>query len=145
MSFRRVVATALVAALSGCGGAEERREVRLLAPAWIDADIQRFERESGCLVDLRVYDDDEELEPIAERRNVDIVAARAPNGDGDQSEQFVTVTLRGGVEVTVPERLASAYDGRKRPAGRRAIVWMPRRGGGNPECARRWLGYATSQ
>ncbi|HEX7255478.1 MAG TPA: hypothetical protein VF236_06065 [Gaiellaceae bacterium] len=136
----------MAVALAGCGGGSNSdREVRLLAPAWIDADVERFERESGCRVDLRVYDDDERLDPIAERRNVDVVAARVEPGAGDQTEEFVRVTLSGGVEVTIPRRLATAFRGRARPAGRRSIAWLIREEGDNDDCARAWIAYATSQ
>lgn len=143
MSCRALFAVALLAGLAGCGGGS-RPEVRLLAPAWIDDDVARFERESGCRVDLRTYDDGDRLEPIAERRDVDVIAAPT-RGPGDQSEAFVRVRVSDGVEVTVPERLASGFRGATTPAGRRSIVWKLRPEGDNDECARRWLAYATSQ
>ncbi len=55
------------------------------------------------------------------------------------------MTLKGGVEITVPKRLASAFNGPSRPAGTRAIAWRIRDEGENPGCARRWVAYATSQ
>lgn len=144
MAARTLLAVALLAGLVGCG-AEAEPEVHLLAPAWIDDDVQRFERESGCRVDLRTYDDGERLGPIAERRDVDVVAAPAEAGAAHQTEDFVRVTLSGGVEVTIPRRLASAFPGRHEPAGRRTIRWTIRPEGDNDECARRWVAYATSQ
>lgn len=145
MSARALLAVALLAGAAGCGGGDPEPEVRLLAPAWIDDDVARFERESGCRVDLRTYDERDRLEPIAERRDVDVVAAPSTRGAGDQTEEFVRVTLSGGVQVTIPERLASAFRGRKEPAGRRSIVWVLRPEGDNPDCGRRWIDYATSQ
>jgi hypothetical protein len=148
MAVRLCLAAALLTlGLAGCGGSDESAgQVRLLAPAWIDADILRFERETGCRVDLRVYDEGEDLAAIAKRRETDVVAAPVrPGDDPDQSEDFVRVSLKGGVEVTVPERLASAFDGPRRPAGKRAIAWRIRDEGENPGCARRWVAYATSQ
>jgi hypothetical protein len=148
MAVRLLLAAALLSlAASGCGGSEEStREVRLLAPPWIEADVARFERVSGCRVDLRVYDEGEDLAAIAKRRDTDVIASPVPpGGDADQSEAFVHINLRGGVEVTVPQRLASAFSGRSRPAGQRAIAWRIRDDGENGDCARRWLRYATSQ
>lgn len=144
MAARALLAVALLAGVAGCGG-EPEPEVRLLAPAWIDEDVQRFERESGCRVDLRTYDDGEQLEPIAERRDADVVAAPVTGGAAHQTEEFVRVALSGGVEVTIPRRLASAFPGRHEPAGRRSIRWTIRPEGDNEDCARRWVAYATSQ
>lgn len=143
MSARALLTAALAVALAGCGG-DARREVRVLAPAWIEVDLQRFEEESGCRADLRVYDDGERLEPIAERRDADVVAARVQPGSGDQTEEFVRVRL-SGVEVKLPRRLAAAVGGRQQPAGRRSIVWRLRPEGDNDECGRRWIAYVTSQ
>jgi hypothetical protein len=72
MSMRALLAATLLAAMAGCGS-DERREVRLLAPAGIvsDAESVRFEQETDCRVDLRVYDSNEDLEPIAKRRDSD--------------------------------------------------------------------------
>ena len=140
----RLLLAATVLALAGCGSSSAQREVRVLAPPWIETNIAGFERESGCRVDLRVYDEDEELEPIARRRDVDVIATvtRDPRDGG---ERFVAITLSGGVVVTIPERLSSAFDGPRRPAGTRAIRWTVRKEGDNPDCARRWVAYATSQ
>lgn len=145
MAVRLVLAAAAAAVLAGCGGSGPQPEVRLLAPPWIDDDVSRFERESGCRVDLRVYDEDEELAPIASRRDVDVVAEPVAPGTGDQTEQFVRMTLSGGVEVTIPTRLSGAYRGTVAPAGRRSIRWTLRPEGDNDACARRWVAYATSQ
>lgn len=144
----RAFLVAAIAVLTGCGG-EEQREVRLLAPAGIvsDADSAEFEDQTGCRVDLRVYDPDEDLEAIAERRDTDAVAAATPDGETpDISEALVRATLEGGVVVTVPRRLAAALEPRiLRPAGRRDLSWAIRGEGGGDDCARRWIAYATSQ
>ena len=148
MSIRALLAATLLAALAGCGS-DERREVRLLAPAGIvsDADAAGFERETGCRVDMRVYDTDEDIEAIAGRRDTDVVAAPTPEGEPpDIAEQLVRATLRDGVVVTVPRRLAVALDPLLiRPAGRRELSWTIREEGDNDDCARRWIAYATSQ
>jgi hypothetical protein len=143
MSIRALLAATLLALLVGCGG-EQQSEVSVLAPAWIDEDVQQFEHESGCRVDLRTYDEQEELAPIAERRDADVIA-ELDLDPIDQAEPFVRVTLSGGVVVTIPERLASAFTGPKAPARPRSISWVIRPEGDNPDCARRWLAYATSQ
>ena len=144
MSARALLAAALTTALAACGG-DSGREVRLLAPAWFDADFQRFERGTGCRVDLRVYDAGEELDPIAERRDVDVVAAPGAPGAGDETQEFVQITLSGGVQVTIPKRLAAAFRGPQKPAAQRSVVWRIRPEGDNDDCARRWLAYVTSQ
>lgn len=148
MSIRALLAAALLSTIAGCGG-EERREVRLLAPAGIvsDADAARFERETDCRVDLRVYDPSEDLEPIAERRDTDAIAAPTRNGETPHvSEALAQLTLKDGVVVTVPARLAPALEPLLiRPAGRRELTWSIREEGDNDDCARRWIAYATSQ
>jgi hypothetical protein len=111
---------------------------------WAIDDPAAFERTTGCRVDVRVYDEDEDLGAIAERRDVDIVAAPAPPGrSADRTVEFVHVTIEGGVEVTVPANLARAFRGSTRPAGRRSIRWTIRDEGENPDCAARWVEYAT--
>jgi hypothetical protein len=145
MSIRLLLAAALVA-LVGCGGSSSRAEVRLLAPAWAVNDPGEFERTTGCRVDLRVYDEDEDLGAIAERRDVDVVASPTPpGGSADRTVEFVQVTLKGGIEVTVPASLASAFDGSTRPAGSRSIRWTIRDEGDNSECAERWVEYAAGR
>ena len=105
-----------------------------------------FERETGCRVDLRVYDEGEDLDAIARRRDVDVIAEPVPPGErADDSVELVRVTLRSGIEITVPKKLASAFHGTVRPAGRRTTAWVIREDGDNPDCAERWLDYATSQ
>ena len=143
----RLLAAAALLVVAGCGSTTSSPHVGLLAPAWIDDDIPRFEQETGCRVDLRVYDDREDLAAIAKRRETDVIAAPVPRGhDADQVEEFVHVSVGGGVEVTIPKRLASAFDGPQRPAGRRAIIWLPtRRGNGDAHCIRRWLRYVAPQ
>lgn len=144
----RVVVAAAVLLVAGCGGSEgePEREVRLLAPVWATERVAGFERQSGCRVDLRVYDAGEDLEAIARRRDVDVVAAPVPPGPAaDETEEFVRVKLERGLEITIPKRLAAAFDGSKRPAGRRSIAWKIRADGDNPDCARRFVAYARSQ
>ena len=131
-------------------GLRRRRAERgpLLAPAGIvsDADAARFERETDCRVDLRVYDPDEDLEPIAERRDTDAIAAPTENGETpDVTDAMARLTLKDGVVVTVPDRLAAALDPvETQPAGR-GETWTIREEGDNDDCARRWIAYATSQ
>ena len=147
MSTRALLTAALVA-FTGCGG-DEQGEVRLLAPVGIvsAADSARFESEADCRVDLRVYDPDEDLDAIADRRDTDAIARTTREGETAHiSEQMARLTLKGGVVVTVPRRLAAALDPvETRPAGRRRLSWTFREEGDNDECARRWIAYATSQ
>ena len=137
----------MLLAVAGCGGdSEAGREVRLLAPPGLVADTTAFERQTGCRVDLRVYDEDEDLAAISRRRNVDVVAGPVPPGaPADDSVELVTVELASGLEVTIPKTLASAFEGAARPAGRRRTAWVIREDGENERCAERWLDYATSQ
>jgi spermidine/putrescine-binding protein len=145
MGKRALIAAALLA-LAGCGGSEDRREVRLLAPAGLVGNVTPFERETGCRVDLRVYDEGEDLDAIARRRDVDVIAAPTPPGKrADDSVELVRVSLSSGIEITVPKTLASAFHGTVRPAGRRTTAWAIREDGDNPDCAERWLDYATSR
>ena len=147
MAIRCTVAAVVLLALAGCGGDQEsNREVRLLAPAGLVENTAAFERETGCGVDLRVYDDGEDLDAIARRRNVDVVAGPVPpGGTAHDSVELVTVEVASGLEVTVPRALAAAFDGPARPAGRRRTAWVIREDGANEDCAERWLDYATSQ
>jgi hypothetical protein len=146
MAVRLHLAAAPLLLLAACGGEKEtRREVRLLAPAGIVEDVPRFERTTGCRVDLRVYDEDEDVDAIARRRNADVVAGPVPPGGTPHvSQELVRITLERGIEITVPKRLASAFDGEVRPAGRRSLAWTIREEGDNDACARRWLDHATS-
>jgi hypothetical protein len=145
MGKRALVAAALLA-VAGCGGGEPQREVRLLAPVGLVGDVAPFERESGCRVDLRVYDEGEDLDAIARRRDVDVIAGPVPAGQrADDSVELVRITLASGVEITVPKALARAYHGTIRPAGRRSTAWVIREDGDNADCAQGWLDYATSQ
>jgi hypothetical protein len=143
----RLLLAAVLLLLSGCG--EERpasREVRLLAPADLVEDLPSFERATGCRVDLRVYDEGEDLPVIARRRNVDVIAGPAPPGtEPHDSVEFVRITLERGLEITIPKRFARAFAKPARPAGRRSTRWTIREDGDNPDCARRWVAYATSQ
>lgn len=147
MALRLVLAAALVAALAACGGDDEAtREVKLLAPAGLVGNVAAFERQTGCRVDLRVYDDGEHLDAIARRRDVDAVARPVRPGErADDSVELVRITLEPGLVITIPKELAPAYDRPTRPAGRRLTRWAIREDGENPGCARRWVDYATSQ
>lgn len=147
MSIRVLLAAALLAVLVGCGGDSETREVRLLAPVGIAKDVTGFEEETGCRVDLRVYDDGEDIDAIARRRDADAIADATPRGQvPDVVDELAQVTLKGGVVVTIPRRLASAFDWVAiRSAGRREISWKIREDGDNDDCARRWIAYAISQ
>jgi hypothetical protein len=149
MSARTLLAAALTVGVTGCGGGESEREVRLLAPVGIveDGDARRFERETGCRVDLRVYDQEEDIEAIAVRRDADAIAGPTPNGAVPHiAEEMVQATLDGGVVVTVPRELVSALNPvHFRPAGPREISWLLREEGDNPDCATRWIAQAASQ
>jgi hypothetical protein len=140
----------LVASLlfvTGCGGdSTAPREVRILAPAGLVEDVAPFERRTGCRVDLRVYDDGEDIDAIARRRDADVVARPVPpGGPAHDSVELVRVKVDEGLEVTIPKALASAFPGNHRPAGRRRTAWAIREEGENDRCAERWLAYATSQ
>jgi hypothetical protein len=147
MAVRLLLSAALMLILSGCGGdGPTSREVRLLAPADLVEDLSSFEQATRCRVDLRVYDEGEDLPTIARRRNVDVVAAPAPPGiEPHDSVELVRITLESGLEITVPKRLAQAFPKPARPAGRRETRWTFREAGENQDCARRWVAYATSQ
>jgi hypothetical protein len=149
MSVRTLVAAALALGLTACGGEDSERELRLLAPAGIveDEDVRHFERETGCRVEVRVYDMEEDVDAIAERRDTDVIARPTPNGTVPHvSEAMVRATLEGGIVVTVPRELASALNPIEvRPAGRRELSWLRREEGDNPSCAARWIAQAISQ
>jgi hypothetical protein len=147
MSIRVVLAASLLSVVVGCGGDSEAREVRLLAPVGIAKDVTGFERETGCRVDLRVYDEGEDIAAIARRRDADAIAGpTAPGAVPDVVEELVRVRLEGGVVLTIPRDLASAFNAPEvRSAGRRQISWTIREEGDNDECARRWIAYASSQ
>jgi hypothetical protein len=147
MALRSLLAATLLLVVAGCGGdTGTRREVRLLAPAGLVENVARFERQTGCRVELRVYDEGENLEAIAERRNADVVAGPVPSGGtAHDSVELVRIELETGLEVTIPKPLASAFDGSPRPAGRRETAWVIREDAENEACAERWLDYATSQ
>jgi hypothetical protein len=148
MAVRVHLAVGLLLALAGCGGdgeGDSRSEVRLLAPAGVAPDTARFERESGCRVDVRVYDDEEDVAAIARRRDVDVVAGPVPpGGTAHFSEPLVRITIAKNLELTVPKRLASAFNRPARPAGRRSLAWSIRPEGEDDACARRWLAHVTS-
>jgi hypothetical protein len=147
MALRLALAAALLLLLPSCGGdGSPARELRLLAPADLVEGVPDFERATGCRVDIRAYDPGEDLETIARRRDVDVVATPTPPGtQPHDSVELVRITLDQGLEITVPKELAPAFDGPAEPAGRRSTRWTIREDGENPECARRWLAYATSQ
>ena len=148
MSICSLLVAVVLASLAGCGG-EAPKEVKLLAPAGLveESEIGRFERDSGCRVDLRVYDDGEDLEAIADRRDTDVIAGPVAPGDpAHDSVDLARVELPSGVVLTIPRDLASAFDAAEvRPAGRRETAWTIRAEGDNRNCARSWLAYATSQ
>jgi hypothetical protein len=144
MSIRPLLAAGVVA-LAGCGGSPEREELRLLAPADLVEGIAGFERETGCRVEARVYDEAEDLAAIARRRDVDVIATPVPSPRlADDAVELVQVEI-SGVEVTIPKRLAKGFPRPARRAGRRLTAWTIRDEGDNPACARRWIAYATSQ
>ena len=145
--MRALLAAALLTVLAGCGGGSETREVRLLAPIGVAEDVAGFEEETGCRVDLRVYDDGDDIDAIARRRDADVIARPTLAGGVTHVVETLTrVTLEGGVVVTIPRELASAFDAVDvRSAGRRQLSWTIREEGDNHDCARRWLAHATSQ
>lgn len=147
MAARLLLAAGLLFLLPGCGEDEPAPlQLRLLAPADLVETVPRFERETGCRVEVRVYDQGENLAAIARRRDADVVAAPTPPGSvPDDSVELVRIALDRGLVVTVPRRFASAFHGPRRPAGRRETTWVIRTKGDNPVCARRWVAYATSQ
>jgi hypothetical protein len=147
MSIRVLLAASLLSVVAGCGGDSEAREVRLLAPVGIAKDVTGFEHDTGCRVDLRVYDEGEDIAAIARRRDADAIAGpTAPGAVPAVVEELVQVRLEGGVVLTIPRDLASAFNAPEvRSAGRRQISWTIREEGDNDECARRWIAYASSQ
>jgi hypothetical protein len=147
MAIRLLLAAALLLALAGCGGeGSAKDEVRLLAPVGIVDDVTRFERRTGCRVELRVYDEDEDVAAIARRRDADVIAGPVPpGGTPDDSVELVRITLEDGLEITVPKELGSAFEGTARPAGLRSTAWEIRTEGENQDCAERWVDYATSE
>jgi hypothetical protein len=147
MSIRVLLAASLLSVVVGCGGDSEAREVRLLAPVGIAKDVTGFEHDTGCRVDLRVYDEGEDIAAIARRRDADAIAGpTAPGAVPDVVEELVRVRLEGGVVLTIPRDLASAFNAPEvGSAGRRQISWTIREEGDNDECARRWIAYASSQ
>jgi hypothetical protein len=147
MAVRSLLAAVLLALLPACGGDDDAtHEVKLLAPAGLVGNVARFERETGCRVDLRVYDEDEDIGTIAGRRDVDVIARPVRPGERpDDSVELVRIMVEPGLEITIRKRLAAAYDRPTRPAGRRLTRWTIRDAGENPECARRWIAYATAQ
>jgi hypothetical protein len=146
MAVRLVLAAALLL-LPACGrDGSPAHEVRILAPADLVENVADFERATGCRVDVRAYDADEDLAAIARRRDVDVIAApTSPGTTPHDSVELVRITLERGLEITVPRRFASAFDKPARPAGRRTTRWTIREEGENPDCAHRWVAYATSQ
>jgi hypothetical protein len=147
MSIRALLAVAVLTVLAACGGDSATREVRLLAPVGIAKNVTGFELETGCRVDLRVYDEGEDIDAIAQRRDADVVARPTlAGGVAHVVETLARVTLEGGVVVTIPRDLASAFDPVEvRSAGRRQLSWTIREDGDNDDCARSWIAYATSQ
>jgi hypothetical protein len=147
MSMRPLLAAASLTVLVGCGADSETREVRLLAPVGVAENVVGFEQETGCRVDLRVYDDGEDVDAIARRRDADVVARPTlAGGRADVVQTLARVTLEGDVVVTIPRELTSGFDAVDvRSAGRRRLSWTVRDEGDNDDCARRWIAHATSQ
>jgi hypothetical protein len=147
MVMRRLLAPFAALVFAGCGTSSDiGREVRVLAPAGLVGDVGAFEQRTGCHIDLRVYDADEDVAAIAKRRDVDVVAAPVPRGAvAHDVVPLVRVELASGLAVTVPKALASAFRAPRRPAGRRETRWVIRAEGENPACAKLWWDYATSQ
>lgn len=146
MVVRALLAASLLATAAGCGGDEPAHEVRVLAPVALVGDPTPFEGETGCRVDLRVYDQGEDIAAIAKRRNVDVVARPVRAGETPHdSVELVRITLERDLEIVVPEATAAAFDRPTRPAGRRETRWEIHPDAPNPDCARRWLAYVTSQ
>jgi hypothetical protein len=169
MSIRIALAAALACVAAGCGGSSaEKREVRLLAPPGYVEDgstlpesdwVTPFERRTGCEVDARIYDENEDVVAIARRRDVDAVAGsdeilarlrRAgellPGSTPHDSVALVDVTLASGVELTVPQDLARALRPVLiRPGGHRTTAWAIRKDGDNHDCARHWIAHAISR
>lgn len=145
--MRALLAAVLLTVLAGCGGGPETREVRLLAPVGIAKDVPRFEQETGCRVDLRVYDEGEDIDAIARRRDADAIAGRTRAGDvPDIVQELARLTLEGGIVLIIPRGFASKFDWADiRSAGRRQLSWTIREEGDNDDCARRWIAHATSQ
>jgi hypothetical protein len=146
MVARALLAAVLLPALAGCGGDDnERKELRLLAPVALVGDTSAFERATGCRIDLRVYDANEDIAAIARRRNVDVVARPArPDETPHDTVALVRITLDQGLDIVVPVTAAPAFGRPARPAGRRATRWEIRDDPPNPDCARRWFAYATA-
>jgi hypothetical protein len=143
MSIRALAAATLLLA-AGCGS-DPPPEVRVLAPPDLVDRVEPYERTTGCRADVRSYDPGEDLGAIIERRNVDVVAEPVDSAaKADDVVELSRVTV-SGVEVTIPTRLASAFGRPATPAGRRLTAWRLRDGGGDSECARRWVAYAVSR
>ncbi len=145
--MRAFLAAALLTILAGCGGDSRPREVRLLAPVGIAKDVTRFEQGTGCRVDLRVYDESEDIDAIARRRDADATASRTQAGDvPDIVQELARLTLEGGVVLIIPRSFASEFAWVDiRSAGRRQLSWTIREEGDNDDCARRWIAHAISQ
>jgi hypothetical protein len=142
MAVRRLLAAALLLVLAGCGGSEPAsRELRLVAPADLVEPVPSFERATGCRVEVRVYDEGEDLAAIVRRRDADVVAEPVRSvAEADDVVSLAEVKV-GGVTVRIPVSLAPAFDGAIKPAGRRLTRWTIRDEGDNDECARRWIAY----
>jgi ABC-type glycerol-3-phosphate transport system substrate-binding protein len=143
MAVRRLLAAALLLVLAGCGGSEPAsRELRLVAPADLVEAVPSFERATGCRVEVRVYDEGEDLAAIVRRRDADVVAEPVRSvAEADDVVSLAEVKV-GGVTVRIPVSLAPAFGGPVKPAGRRLTRWTIRDEGDNDECARRWIAYA---
>src|SRR5919109_3462111 len=108
MVVRALLGASLVLATTACGGDDGApQELRLLAPAGLGEleHVRAFERKTGCRVDLRVYDEDEDAAAIARRRDADAVATLVPPTQArGRSIELVRITLEPGLVITVPKR-----------------------------------------
>jgi hypothetical protein len=168
MSIRIGLAATLVAFATACGGDTGTRQVRLLAPPGYVEDgstlpgsdwVTPFERRTGCEVDARIYDENEDVVAIARRRDIDAVAGSEeilaelrrerellPGSTPHDIVALARVRLASGIELTIPQELAQALRPVLiRPAGHRTIAWAIREEGDNRDCARRWIAYAISR
>lgn len=148
--------------LAGCGGSGEvgrdDGELRLLVPPGY-ADERLVERETDCTTDIRVYDETEDVVALARRRDVDAIAGSEriigalrkadellPGTSPVDMVEYVEARLEGGVVITLPRDLASAFDTvSTRSVGRRTTVWVVRKDADNRICAEQWIAHAISR
>ena len=161
MAIRALVAAALLI-LAGCGGATEAtREVHLLAPAGY---VEDGSTDSAWTPSRRSSAGPAAASTSASTTRTKIIAAIARDATQmrrrHRRRRCRSARTRGPTSAErnsrgsrstkrhrdhVPKRLASAFDGVARPADSRTIAWVIRKDGDNPDCAERWIDYATSQ